>query len=189
MIKHFFSSIVKFFRLPIRFIKYFLLSIVNNYSFPKKISKKLNFDLIVVSTGGVATTTLINYLKLYKNLNDENDSDGYKHLNKFPFIENDDLKIIYVYGDYKKIYNSLKRRNIFQSQMVKLGCPLCYLLSNKIERFFFRFCINKQINNFKNKKNVFILNFDNIWENKEEIKEFLQIEDSDFVKNFPPKKR
>ena len=48
-------------------------------------------------------------------VNDENDRDGYKHLNKFPFIFKENLKILYIYGNYEKIYNSLKRRNIFRS--------------------------------------------------------------------------
>ena len=102
-----------------------------NLKILQQISKDSNIDLLIVSPGGVATTTLINYLKLYKKVNDENDRDGYKHLNKFPFISKADLKILYIYGNYEKIYNSLKRRNIFQSQMVKLGCPLCYLLRGK----------------------------------------------------------
>ena len=78
--------------------------------------------MLIVSTGGVATTTLINYLKLYKKVNDEND-DGYKHLNKFPLIGKKELKILYIYGNYEKIYNSLKKKRYFSFQMVKLGYP------------------------------------------------------------------
>ena len=188
MKKNFLSNLVKYLRIPVRYLKNFFFSILNSNSKPKKISKDLNLDLLIVSTGGVATTTLINYLKLYKKVNDENDRDGYKHLNKFPFIFKENLKILYIYGNYEKIYNSLKRRNIFQSQMVKLGCPLCYLLRGSIERFFFKFCINKQIREFRSKKNVYTLKFENMWENKVEIKKFLEIEDNDFIKNFPSKK-
>ena len=39
-----------------------------------------------------------------------------------------------------------------------------------------------------NKKNVYALKFENIWENKEELKRFLEIDNNDFVKNFPLKK-
>lgn len=187
MKKNIFSKIFKFVRLSLRFIKYLIICILNKYSKPKKISSESPINLIIVSTGGVATTTLMQYLKLYKKTNDENDNDGYKHLNKFPLLNNKKTKIIYIYGGYEKIYNSLKRRNIFQSQMVKLGCPLCYLFRGTIE-YFFKLCIDKQIKNFKNKENVFTLNFDNIWEKKEELKKFLDVEHSDFIKNFPVKR-
>ena len=189
MKKNFFSNFAKYFRLKLRFIKKFFICVIINYSSPKSISKDSNIDLLIVSPGGVATTTLINYLKLYKKVNDENDRDGYKHLNKFPFISKADLKILYIYGNYEKIYNSLKRRNIFQSQMVKLGCPLCYLFRGAVEKFFFKICIDKQIKEFKEKKNVYALKFENLWENKEELKKFLEIENNDFIKNFPPKNK
>ena len=189
MKKNIFSNIAKYFRLKLRFIKEFLLCIINSYSNPKSISKNSNIDLLVVSPGGVATTTLINYFKLYKKVNDENDGDGYKHLNKFPSIAKVDLKILYIYGNYEKIYNSLKRRNIFQSQMVKLGCPLCYLLRGVVEKFFFKICIDKQIKEFREKNNVYTLKFENIWENLEELKRFLEIENDDFIKNFPQKNK
>ena len=189
MKKNFFSDLAKYFRMKLRFIKKFFISVIIYYSNPKSISKDSYIDLLIVSTGGVATTTLINYLKLYKKVNDENDRDGYKHLNKFPLINKADLKILYIYGNYEKIYNSLKRRNIFQSQMVKLGCPLCYLLRGAVEKFFFKICIDKQITEFKEKKNVYALEFENIWENKEELKKFLEIENNDFIKNFPPKNK
>ncbi len=188
MKKNFLSNLVKYIRLPLRFIKKFFLSIINNYSNPKQILKDANLDLLIVSTGGVATTTLINYLKLFKQVNDENDRDGYKHLNKFPFVRKENLKILYIYGNYEKIYKSLKRRDIFQAQMVKLGCPLCYLFRGVLEKFFFRFCIDKQIKQFKGRKNVYVLKFEHIWENKEELKNFLEIKNDDFVKNFPLKK-
>lgn len=182
------SLIAKYIRLPVRFIKNFFLSIWNNCSIPKKIPRETNLDLIVISTGGVATTSLINYLKFYKKVNDENDKDGYKHLSKFPLVQHNELKIIYIYGNYEKIYNSLKRRNIFQEQMVKLGCPFCFLLRGRLEKFFFKKCINKQIKSFKNKHNVFVLEFDQIWEKKEQLKNFLEIQNDKFIQNFPLKK-
>ena len=185
MKKNIFSYIAKFIRFPLRFIKYFFISVVNKYSRPKTISNNILLDFILISTGGVATTTLIQYLKLYKKLNNENDQDRYTHLNKFPSIENKNIKIIYIYGDYEKIYNSLKRRKIFQTQVVKLGCPLCYLLKGKLEKYFFERCIKKQIVNFKNKHNVMTLEFDDIWKKKEEIKNFLEIDSNNFIKNFP----
>ena len=186
--KNLLSNLVKYIRLPLRFIKNFFLSVINKYSNPKHISKDTVLDLLIVSTGGVATTTLINYLKLYKKVNDENDGDGYKHLNKFPLIGKKELKILYIYGNYEKIYNSLKRRDIFQFQMVKLGCPFCYLFRGLLEKFFFKFCIDRQIKEFKGRENVYVLKFENIWKNKDKLKKFLEIENDEFIKKFPLKK-
>tara|TARA_B100000989_G_C19303656_1_gene369556 strand:+ start:45 stop:611 length:567 start_codon:yes stop_codon:yes gene_type:complete len=188
MKKNFLSLNLAYLRFFLRFIKNFFKSIYNNFSKPRKLFKENNLDLIVISPGGVATTTLINYLKIYKKVNDEKDKDGYKHLSKFPIVDGTDLKIIYIYGTYQKIYNSLKKRNIFQKQMVKLGCPLCYIFWGKVEFFFFKLCIKKQIKRFKNKKNVFVLHFDSLWEKKKELKKFLEIDDHNFINDFPQKK-
>ena len=111
----FLSTFVKYLRLSVRSLKNLFLFIINSCSKPKNISKDKNLDLLIFSTGGVATTTLINYLKLYKNFNDENDKDGYKHLNKFPFISKENSKFLYINGNYEIFYNSFKSRNIFQS--------------------------------------------------------------------------
>ena len=171
-----------------QYLEIFFLAIVNNFSRPKTIPANKLLNLIVISSGGVASTTLIKYLKLFKKVNNENDEDGYKHLGKFPFLKNSDTKILYIYGDYDKIYNSLKRRKFFKLQMAKLGCPLCLLFRGTLERFFFDRCITKQINNFKNKENVLILKFENIWKKKNEIKFFLGIDSDDFIKKFPLEK-
>ena len=69
--------------------------------------------------------------------------------------------------------------------MVKLGCPLCYLFWGNLEKFFFKLCVNRQIKNFKNKQNVYVLYFDNIWNKKNELKKYLEIKDDKFIKNFP----
>ena len=97
MKKNLFSLSAMYLRFLLRFVKNFFVSIYNNFSKPKKFSKENNLNLLVISTGGVATTTLISYLKLYKKVNDENDIDGYKHLSKFPKLESVDLKIVYIY--------------------------------------------------------------------------------------------
>ena len=48
--------------------------------------------------------------------------------------------------------------------------------------------VNKQIKSFKNKHNVFVLEFDQIWEKKEQLKNFLEIQNDKFIQNFPLKK-
>ena len=177
-----------FFLVQYWFIKNFLVAIFNKFSRGKTIPADKLLDAIVISTGGTASSAIMRHLKLFKKINDENNKDGYKHLPKFPFLENSNTKIIFIYGEYEKIYNSLKRRNFIQTQVAILGCPLCYLLRGALKRVFFDRCISKQINNFKNKKNVLCLKFEDIWENKKEIKTFLEIDSDNFIKNFPLKK-
>ena len=84
--------VLNFFRLKIRFFKYFLKAIINNF-YQKKLHNNLP-KVLVISTGGVATTTLIKYLKLFSNVNCENDSDGLKHLIKPPEVDYKKTKII-----------------------------------------------------------------------------------------------
>ena len=129
MKKSFLSNLTKYLRLLIRFLKNLFLSIINSKLKPKRISKDMNLDLLIVSTGGVATTTLIKYLKLYKKVNDENDSDGYKHLSKYPIMEKKNLKIIYIYGSHEKIYrDSIANWRLKKNINVKK--QLCIFLIN-----------------------------------------------------------
>ena len=104
MSKKIFSLLARYIRLRLRYIKKFFFSIINYFSKPKKILNKNDLNLLVISPGGVATTTLIKYLKLYKKVNDENDSDGYKHLSKYPIIEKKKFKdYLYTWKSSKNI--------------------------------------------------------------------------------------
>ena len=70
MIKKIFSLLARNIRIPLRYVKKFFLSVINDFSKPKKISNKNRLNLLVISPGGVATTTLIKHLKLYKKVNE-----------------------------------------------------------------------------------------------------------------------
>ena len=94
-----------FFLVQYWFIKNFLVAIVNKF-WSKTIPADELLDVVVISTGGTASSSIMRYLKLFKKINDENNKDGYKHLAKFPFLENSNTKIIYIYGEYEKVYNS-----------------------------------------------------------------------------------
>ena len=179
--------VLNFFRLKIRFFKYFLKAIINNFYQKKKLPNNLP-TVLVISTGGVATTTLIKYLKLFSNINCENDSDGLKHLIRPPEVDYKKTKIIYIFGSDEKIFNSLKRRNIFNEQMMKLGCPLSFLFTGKLEKYFFSRCIKRQKKNFYNNDKILTLMFDEIWDKKEIIKNYLDINSKLFLEEFPSKK-
>tara|TARA_B100000989_G_scaffold24683_1_gene15984 strand:+ start:1389 stop:1937 length:549 start_codon:yes stop_codon:yes gene_type:complete len=180
-------KILNFLRLKIRFLKYFLKALINNFYQKKKISSNPP-DVLVISTGGVATTTLIKYIKLFSNVNCENDSDGLKHLIQPPEVDFKKTKIIYITGSDEKIFNSLKRRNIFNEQMMKLGCPLSFFFTGRLEKYFFSKCIKRQKKNFYNNDKILTLMFDEIWDKKESIKNYLDIDSKLFLEEFPSKK-
>jgi len=87
-----------------------LMNIINN-SLQEKVSKLIlnKPKLLVVSHGGSATTTFIEFIKDYISTNCSKDLDGLKHTLPSK-IEELPSKIIYIYGDMDKTMRSLFRR-------------------------------------------------------------------------------
>jgi hypothetical protein len=160
---------------------------------PKKI------EVLVVSFGGVGTTSLIKYISKYKKTNDCDDYDGYKHLSIPPVSFNKNIKVLYVYGDPILACNSLFRRGFHRAQSIKLQ----KYSSNKkgrintketiedyankgIDKLFFEQHFNNWFCNYSLNPSMFI-RFDDMWENVDKIVEFLELP-IDAVKCFPEKK-
>ena len=78
------------------------------------------YEVIIVSYGGVATTTFIDFVGKFKRCNDPEDKDQLKHLSAPPLFFGKQLKVIYVFGDPSIAACSLFRRNYAFSQALKL---------------------------------------------------------------------
>lgn len=165
-------------------IENFKLAIENNNT---KKTSSINLNTLVISPGGVGTTFLINHISKFIKVNKEDDSDNLKHLNDI--IIDDNTKVIFISGNIKDIYKSIKRRNYLKKQTSKLGCLFCTFLPDIIVGALFKRLIELQINRFKNKNNVLNIEYDEIWDKKQEIKEYLGIKSTNFMTEFPVRKK
>ena len=100
------------------------------------------------------------------------------------------MKIIYIFGNYKSIYKSLKRREYFQTQMLHFESILGTLSSKLISLNYFKKLVIAHKKNWMEADNIEILfiDYEDLFESKIEIKKFLNISEKDFLVNFPIRK-
>ena len=158
------------------------------------ISKRI--EVFVVSYGGVGTTSLIEFISRYKTTNDCDDYDGYKHLSIPPVSRNPDLKILYIYGDPMMACSSLFRRGFHRAQSIKLQAywkfkadviPYNESLGGYLETGIDKLCFEEHFNNWLDKyplNDTMFIEFESMWENVEEILQFLELP-REAAKDFP----
>ncbi len=153
------------------------------------------FDVLVISPGGVATTTLMEHLSKFVNCNDPYDSDGFKHLPSVNFRKGPLPKIIFITGSNNDIESSLSRRGWFYHHGALLGNPLCELriIPERIRRQWVLKNISKQLEFFTNSKisgrEILIISYEEIWNHKDVIGKHCDINERDFVRDFPQKRQ
>ena len=147
-----------------------------------------DIDLVVCSIGGTATTYLMEFLSQYLKINDKYDRDNLKHSRRYKL--NKAQKVIFIISEPEISYKSLKRRNFLYQNCRKLGL-ISYLI--RIKSIFIREVNALQKNmNILSKKypNQYLsINFDDLFDSAELIKEFTGLKDYEFVKNFPSRKK
>lgn len=147
---------------------------------------------LVVSTGGVATTFLMIYLSKFVELNSAGDDDGYKHIAK-PLGRRSG-KTLFIHGNSEEIYNSIRRRKWLRYHGAKLGCILCLFSWGDLRKKFFIASIKRQVLAFKAAANHdpelnLVIEYDELWDKKEEIKKFFEIMEDRFIHEFPARKQ
>ena len=148
----------------------------------------IDLEVLVVSTGGVGTTTLIEHLSKFVTVNDPDDIDGLKHS---PLPNLQATRTIYLYGDIRRSTQSLRRRGYEERTLAKLGAPFAILIPDRIRPdFFLKLAARGQIRRFirASKKDAFrflVLTYEELFESAEEIAAFLKISDDTFVAEFP----
>ena len=149
--------------------------------------------ITVVSPGGVATTMLMQHIGKFCTLNSHGDTDGLKHRPEPPVLLSDDQKLLFIYGPLDKSAASLERRGWLRIQSAKLGSVAGAYSPKAIGRTAFKHAAAKQIEKFreaerKKPKQIYCIQFDDLWEKKEELAEFLKIQDPKFVHEFPERR-
>jgi hypothetical protein len=169
-----------------------------SYSFysKKKLKDIKKISCWVVSPGGVATTTLIDYLNNFVTTNCSIDTDLLKHRVNPP-KNIDSFKVIFLKGDEKHILNSLKNRylgdvSFYYFQFFKMESPFNFLSTIQKKEKRFLELIKIQETNWLNKNNTFeilSIEYKDLFESALEISQFLEINDSEFISNFPKKNK
>ncbi len=158
-------------------------------------------EVVVASAGGVGTTFLINFIAQYRQVNHFDDEDGIKHLPVPPVSFNENLKLIYVYGNPQLAVMSLFRRNYHQLQSGKLrkcvaGAPAAvpetmtldeYVAKGK-DGFYFREHFNNWYSNYLSPFPTLFLRYETLFENLEPLMDFLELP-KEYIKAFPEKKK
>lgn len=145
---------------------------------------------LIISPGGVATTFLIDHVKIFVEVNDRDDLDGFKHLPYLPRTP-EKTKILFITGDSNDIYRSLRRRGYTGIQSAKLGCVICQFCRESVRKFFLKRAIARQLARFKDCRvgKVLIVDYSEIWDAKTSIAKHFRIEDREsFCKTFPARK-
>lgn len=148
---------------------------------------------LVISPGGVASSFLIDYLSKFLTLNDIDDRDDIKHLPRLSSEWLSTKKVLYIYGDPDDVYRSIARRGWVDIQGAKLGCVLCQFTFGSLQALMFKKAVQRQIDRFcgyanKRPENVMAISYNDIWAAAPRIKAFFEINDDDFLQNFPPRK-
>ena len=151
-------------------------------------------DLLIVSPGGVASSTLIKHISKYKSTNRSNDRDGLKHLPHPPKWLGDVNKVIFVTGNPDKIVGSIKGRRWIRKQGAKLGSIGAAILPFPLNSRLFERAVRRQMSLWEtwcieNKGKSLLIDYDELWNSLNALAAFCEISDASFLDSFPPQAR
>ena len=145
-------------------------------------------DLVVCSIGGTATTFLMEFLSKYLKINDSYDRDDLKHSRRYKL--NKSQKVIFIISEPEISYKSLKRRKFLNQNCRKLGL-ISYFI--RIKSIFIKEVNTLQNNNkilSKKYPNQYLsINFDDLFDSAQLIKDFTGLKNDEFIKKFPYRKK
>lgn len=129
------------------------------------------YDVVVVSPGGVGTTELIRSLRQIIRCNEADDRDGLKHIPD-PDLLPAKQRIIFVFDSPEKIVLSLRARKLlipqrFKLQVSVLGSSEYFLSLNEL--------VVAQIGRFQDRRRTLLIHYDNLFESKDQIADFLDL--------------
>jgi hypothetical protein len=147
-------------------------------------------DAAVISPGGVGTTMLIDHLGKYLRVNCADDGDHLKHVPRLPRRIPDGLKVVFVHGDVDEIVASIERRGWVPRHGSKFGSVSSVILTGRMRRDALRRAVKRQIDWFLRlqRPNLLLLRYEELWDRRDEIAEFMGISDTSFSREFPPRK-
>ena len=156
-------------------------------------------EVLIVSSGGVGTTFLMEAIGKYKLTNCSSNTDGFKHMPIPPLSKNKKLKVVYVFGDPIMSSVSLFRRQYHHTQSVVMQkyyqqeyiipfeTSLDQYAANRVDGFFFLRHLENWLDTYPTYPTIFI-RYETLYESLEALSVFLDLPGS-FISNFPEKKK
>ena len=143
-------------------------------------------DINVVSPGGVATTTLLEFIQRYEQTNCANDSDGVKHASKVAGQAGSRPKVIYLRPTGDEWIYSLDRRGFLRFHAAKLGAVRFWFPGTKGRVRSLRKGVDRQARSLrKSNCDVWEVSENDLWSSATEIAHFIGLCDPSFVSGFP----
>ena len=115
-----------------RDIKHSLFMRPSWFSYRDAVDPKI--DVVVSSFGGAMTTTLLQWLRNYKNVNSHGNTDNLKHTLYPPVSTNPNLRLVYIFDDPILSILSLFRRQLSQKKSTSLPAKMIQLAMIQLAR-------------------------------------------------------
>jgi len=137
---------------------------------------------------------LIEHFARFTVTNSKDDVDGLKHLPEPPCWASEIGKVVFVSGECVDVYKSIKRRGWVDVQGAKLGSVIAAVFPGAVARWAFMRAVERQIAiwdrwcSLQPDRRLFI-SYGEIWQRLNEISEFCEIKDDNFVRSFPERVR
>ena len=155
-----------------------------NYTLPDEI------EGLVISPGGVASTSVMDHLAKYLTINDSGDRDGLKHRPRPPRSSRSDLRVMLIIGPTDEIITSLEARGYLPHQAIRLGSWLYFLAPpGQRPRLLAKAIANQRRWWEQSSYRVLVVHFDNLWTSKSKIAAMFDITDPKFLDEFPPRRQ
>ena len=141
---------------------------------------------LIISGGGVATTTLSKHLRQFVSVNSPADSDGLKHMQRIPRRWARSSKVLFLWGEPSGQVQSIQRRGFLRIQLSKLqGFSGFFVKESDLpERL--EAAIRKQAQNMARlQPEVMLLTYPEFFTQGHEVANFLGISDARFLETWP----
>lgn len=142
--------------------------------------------VVVVSPGGAGSSLLLKELEKYLVVNSPTDRDGLKHIPRRP---RNVSQCILLTGTPVSVVRSLKRRGYLGVHGAKMGSLLAAVGPIWIqEKLLFREIRLQRRDFVRSDLPTLVVDYSELWLSLQSIGEFLGIEESRFVRDFPPQR-
>ena len=141
---------------------------------------------LIVSPGGVASTSIMEHVGRFVKINDTGDRDGLKHRPKPSSKLAPDVPVLLIVGDSSRITISLERRGYLPHQAIRLGCWTYFSVPSRFRAARLASAIARQRRLWSRRPHAtLVLEFDKLWERPDEIAALFGIRDRAFHTDFP----
>lgn len=154
-------------------------------------------EFAVVSAGGVATTSLIEFFALKHHVNTPSDEDGFKHMPIAPVSFNPDFRYVFVFGCpvaatvslFRRGYHALQSRKLQRGYKPYHHIPLAMTLEEYAAQGEDRLGFERQFLNYYDRHLIhptLFVRYDSLWSNLDTLADFLCLDRAE-MKDFPPR--